>query len=393
MNTKPCARLWQAEAYFDGYLAGADAASFERHVVTCAACCAERAAIARLQNIARRMPALEISPLRRRALHNEILSRANKSLLRQGRPLLARYWIWLSFAACAAGFLLVFFLGSQRPVVKGGRTEPSYRLVAAPGSRWHVAQPGSALRLAVEEGTFTISVNKLEANQRFALDLPDGELEVRGTRFTVRLDRQHTLRVAVEEGHVALRFSGHEETILGPGDEWPVAAAIDPATQPTADGNVSANHPVSPRGLPVASSGVSSARSAHAQLSRLGRNGSSQADSKAVSSSTGAVIEATDEGIPQPSAGEDFARAMGMFSRGDYGTAEHLLDAFETDYPGSSHAEDVLFLRALTRSRRGDRQGASGLAREYLRRYPAGFRAKEAEKMVLEPAKNSEPAR
>jgi ferric-dicitrate binding protein FerR (iron transport regulator) len=393
LSAKPCPRLWQAEAHFDGYLAPSDAASFDRHVGTCAECSAERTALARLQNVARRMPVLEVSPLRRRALHNEILGRANKALVRQGRPLLARSWIWLSFAACALGFLLVVFLRSQRPVVDSGVTEPSYRLVAAPGSRWHVAQPGSALRLAVEEGTFTISVNKLKTNQRFALDLPDGELEVRGTRFTVRLGGQHTLRVAVEEGHVALRFSGHDETILGPGDEWPIVALVDPGPPPAADSNASANHSASRRGPPVAASNVSSVRNAHAQPSRYGRNGSSLSDSTASPPGTAAVIAASDGGIQQPTAGEDFARAMSMFSRGDYGTAEQLLDAFETRYPGSSHTEDVLFLRALTRSRRGDQQGASRLAHEYLRRYPAGFRTKEAERMAHELLKELEPAR
>ena len=393
MSAKPCPRLWQAEAHFDGYLAQSDAASLERHVGTCAACSAERAALARLQNVARRMPALEISALRRRALHNEILGRANKALVMQGRPLLARSWIWLSFAACAVGFLLLVFLRSRRPVVEGGGTEPSYTLVAAPSSRWHVAQPGSALRLAVEEGTFTISVNKLKANQRFALDLPDGELEVRGTRFTVRLDAQHTLRVAVEEGHVALRLSGHDVAILGPGDEWPIAARVDPVPPSAAVGNVSVSHPASRRGPPLASPNAPPARSVHGQPSRYDRHGPSQGDSTASTSGTGPVIEATDGGIQRSTAGEDFARAMSMFSRGDYGTAEQLLDAFETHYPGSSHAEDVLFLRALTRSRRGDQQGAGRLAQEYLRRYPAGFRTNEAERMVHGLLKNLEPGR
>ena len=392
MSAKPCARLWQAEADFDGYLSRSDAASFERHVATCVECSAERATLARLQSVAERMPALEVSPLRRRALHNELLSHANKSLARHGRPLLAHPWVWLSLSACVFGVLLVVLLRSRRPIAAVGGAEPSYELVAAPGSRWHVARPGSALRLAVEEGTFTISVRNLKANQRFALDLPDGEIEVRGTRFTVRLDGQHTMRVAVEEGHVALRLAGRAETMLGPGDEWPVAGLVD-SVPPLAAGNVGVN-PSSPLPTaPFASSSVAPARSAREQPRSSGSKGSSRVDSTTPTSGAGAAGGASNGGVRQPTAGEDFVRAMTTFSRGDYGTAEQLFDAFDHNYPGSSHTEDVLFLRALTRSRRGDHDGASRLAREYLRRYPAGFRVHEAERMAGEPPKNSPPDR
>jgi TolA-binding protein len=87
---------------------------------------------------------------------------------------------------------------------------------------------------------------------------------------------------------------------------------------------------------------------------------------------------------PVSSAAEDFARAMAVFSRGDYGTAEPLLSAFEARYPHSAHNEDVLFLRALARGRRGDQVGARALAEEYVRLYPKGFRAEEARKMARE---------
>jgi anti-sigma factor RsiW len=79
VSAKPCARLWQAEAVLDGVLSRADAASFERHSATCAECTAERAALVRLASLGERMPTLEVTPLRRRALHHELLRRANEA--------------------------------------------------------------------------------------------------------------------------------------------------------------------------------------------------------------------------------------------------------------------------------------------------------------------------
>ena len=86
MSAKPCARVWQAEAVLDGVLSRADAASFERHAATCAECTAERAALSKLANVAGRMPTQEVTALRRRALHNELLRRANELSVGADQP-------------------------------------------------------------------------------------------------------------------------------------------------------------------------------------------------------------------------------------------------------------------------------------------------------------------
>lgn len=398
MSAPLCRRVWQAEADFDGYLSKVDADSFERHVATCVECAKERAVLIRLQSVAKQMPTLATAPLRRRALHNELLSRASTLLQQEPPQALTRTKIWLALAACAACVLLVL-LWHQRGLVSIATTrpEPSYELLAAPGSRWHVARPGSSLRLALEQGTFTISVKKLKGNQRFALDLPDGELEVRGTRFTVRADAQHTLNVAVREGRVALRLAGHVETMLGPGDAWPSAnpAELDPQPElgpQVAGGDLAGAGARSSPPDPSLDRATASSAALRAVAPPSYRNrAASRVDSKTTSSPILANSSSGDAGVPPPTAGEDFARAMSMFSRGDYGSAEQLLEAFETRYPRSSHAEDVLFLRALTRSRRGDEAGASRLAREYVRRYPAGFRIQEAETMAHEGLTHSQP--
>jgi TolA-binding protein len=73
---------------------------------------------------------------------------------------------------------------------------------------------------------------------------------------------------------------------------------------------------------------------------------------------------------------------MTAFGAGDYGRAESLFLAFERENPGDARIEDTTFLRAVARKRRGDGDGAAAAAREYLRRYPAGFRRSEAERLL-----------
>jgi TolA-binding protein len=74
---------------------------------------------------------------------------------------------------------------------------------------------------------------------------------------------------------------------------------------------------------------------------------------------------------------------MRAYEAGDYGRADALFGAFAREFPNDSRTEDALFLKAYARARRGDREGASRAASEYLKRYPQGFRSPEAKRLVL----------
>ena len=69
-----------------------------------------------------------------------------------------------------------------------------------------------------------LSVRHQTAAERFLVELPDGELEVRGTTFTVSASATATERVAVEGGIVALRIRGlPAEILLQAGESWSAA--------------------------------------------------------------------------------------------------------------------------------------------------------------------------
>jgi len=361
MKASRCARRWQVEAVRDQRLSGSDRVAFERHLGTCSECTSELAAFERLEELGARLPVPSSDPLARRRSRNELLRRANDLSVGSGRPPPQRRKLVALGAALAAALALAFvLLRRDDHAVALGAGEPRFELVSAPGSDWSTLQRGAALRLALRRGHARVSVHKLVPGQSFVLELPDGELEVRGTRFSVEVVERKTVAVNVSEGLVALRLrdSGGREWLLGAGQAW-AATASAPAAE-SASGTAT-----SPAPLPAPSA------------ARLTAAASSAAPESAGASSALAPRKPGASGATRA-----FAAAMASFSSGDFATAERLFLSFEQRYPTSGHVEDTMFLRALTRLRRGDAAGAKTLARAYLERYPNGFRAPEAERLA-----------
>lgn len=91
----------------------------------------------------------------------------------------------------------------------------------------------STQRFAVLRGSARWQVAKLHAGERFLVETPSAEIEVRGTVFSVHIDEPAAgcpsrTSVDVEEGAVVVRFTGGELLLHG-GDHWasacPAAAA------------------------------------------------------------------------------------------------------------------------------------------------------------------------
>jgi TolA-binding protein len=350
-----CNRAWQAEAALDRRISAEDRASFERHLQTCETCTRELDELSRLKRWGEQLPWPKAEPLQRRRQRNELLRRAHAGEP-DGATRFALRWLVVPVVLCllALGVVAQRKLRVQAPVVLGSAV--TYEVRPEPGSVWSKLAGGEAVRLALEDGALAIQVSKLKSGQKFSMQLPDGELEVRGTRFTVRVGAARTERVTVSEGRVALRVLGRPELLLGAGDTW----------QRTSDPAVSA--------LPSAAGPPAVAPSSAARAGAALR-----------APASAATRPVAPERAAEPSPASDFAIAMASFSRGDFATAEQLFQRFEARHPRSSQVEDSLFLRALARLRRGDEPGARALAAEYLRRYPNGFRAGEAARLVNVP--------
>jgi hypothetical protein len=367
MTTGACSRSWQAEAAEDRRLSDADRASFERHLATCVVCHDIVRELAALRQLAARTEAPASTPLEHRRSKNELLRRANELTLEvpRGRSLRG-----LAVAAAAAILALAVFFGLRAsdlaPPPAAARAEPTYELVASPGADWTPVERGPALKLAMRRGRFELSVHHLLPGQRFVLALPDGELEVQGTRFVVEVDGSRTLGVRVEEGRVALRVRERADELLL------LAAGESFAT----------NTPATPRdaSTPPRVTEPSTSATAPASLPRPQSTASTTpAAERGIATPKGsAALDATSDGASSA----EFASAMSAFSSGNFGQAEKLFRTFAARHPADQRAEDATFLAAVACARRGDHETARLLAQRYLARYPNGLRRREAERLA-----------
>lgn len=361
MSAPACPRSWQAEAAEDLRLSEADRSSFERHVVTCGDC---QRAVRELE-LMRGLATLrdhEPSELEHRRGRNHLLRRANALTLGERAPRRSRAWVVaLGFALVAMALLVLLRprSGADVALPRGG-SAPSYEMVTSAGAEWSTLERGATQRLALRRGRFELSVRHLAPGQRFLLALPDGELEVRGTRFVVEVDGARTLAVDVQEGRVALRVRERASglLLLGAGERFAATKT------PVASASASAEAPPAPAAVPLPSPPPAPVSSGSARPQAA------------------PSVDAPSETRPDGASGADFASAMSAFSAGNYGEAERRFLAFVARHPSDPRAEDATFLSAVSSARRGDDAGARAHARRYLQRYPNGLRRLEATRLA-----------
>jgi hypothetical protein len=209
------------------------------------------------------------------------------------------------------------------------------------GTDLSVLSVSSVQVLRIDAGSVDFHVAKLGAGERFLVDTPDAEVEVRGTRFNVSVVSPEPscgagtrTRVAVTEGVVVVRHGRIEERV-GAGEQWPAACGQPP-------GRASILVTDLPRAAPNSGAAGSSALGAQNTL---------------------------------------FAVAVAARRRGDTRGALAALDHFLALYPSSALEESATVerMRVLRSSAPGRVPAA---AREYLGRYPGGFARPEAEALL-----------
>jgi hypothetical protein len=216
---------------------------------------------------------------------------------------------------------------------------------------------GAAQIVRLDSGSVDLHVAKLSAGQRFLVDTPDAEVEVRGTRFKVSIvpadpscGHGTWTRVSVTEGVVEVRHAGSAARVSA-GAEWPIDCgrtvsllAPQPKVGTTA---VPPSPPVrSQRATTRTGAGIS------------------------VESTLGAQNNL-------------FAQAAATKRSGDVLGAIALLDRFLAIYPTSPLTESVMVER-MRLLRTVDLARGAAAATQYLVRYPNGFAHVEAESMVAE---------
>jgi hypothetical protein len=347
MTADRCPRLFEAEAMRDGRLGDTERASFERHAKTCPECAREVQALGALARALRESipgPADELHVRRERT---RLLSAFDRELLVLApRSVPPGRLVWALAAAVLVAAVAVSWRVRPAPAV----ATPASRAVvrADPAAAWSERLDGEREDVLLEQGALWIHVDHGSTHPRLRVILPDGELEDTGTTFMVTAANGHTSRVDVEEGGVVLRLHGAPPVALGAGETWtPPVPAPSPCAAP---------RPSEPAESPLPFTPPMPSGTGH----------------RAPSPPSTALP--TDGSL-------DFRAATSALDRGDNREAAAGFTTFLARHPRDPRLEDAAYLRVIALERCGDRDAVKAAARDYLDRYPAGFRRAEVESL------------
>jgi ferric-dicitrate binding protein FerR (iron transport regulator) len=367
MPRPSCQRAWEAEALEDGQLSDADRASFERHMATCMVCTREVEDLASLRETMRRVTRAPPSALVMRRMRGALLQQAHHLEDRGNRTPQRVRTLVVAFVTLVAFAGVVGAMAGHRrsrgnePVALPGAA--TFDVVNIDGAVVTSRTEGEITRAVLSDGTAGFHIDHVAVGRRFLVMLPDGEAEVRGTRFVVGVRDARTQSVEVSEGAVVLRLRNTpDDTLIGAGERW----SAPPLAQATA---ASAAEPPPPLRNPPSESRGRGFQ--HGQEhGRVGEPGGV--------SLTGQTSDPTLKAL----APQRFADGVSAFEAGNFAQADLLLENFIRDFPGDERCEDAGFLRAMSHARMGDAAGAADLAQAYLRAFPGGLRRREAEQLV-----------
>jgi hypothetical protein len=376
-----CPRLSEVEAAHDGRLDAAARASITQHQRDCASCRVAATALAALGPALAALPVPPSDALAVRRNRNRLLAAFNedrgsirggvedrqesiggrfehapvaRAPGRRGRRGL-RVLGALALAAAAAGAVVIV---RGRPAVA---PPPAASVVGAAAvtvvprsARWSRHDEGGLTVVRLEDGELDLHVAHGTTPHRLVVRLPDGEIDDLGTAFHVRVVAGRTSSVVVREGAVVVRRTGHAAIVVSAGERWfaepaapPVASA--PPAKPQEPATVSAP-PSSPGAVTRPSSSTSTARH------------------------------------PAPSAiAGEFRNAVSLLDSDRNAAAVIAFRAFLGRYRDDPRAEDASYLLVLALQRTGDATAMRAAARDYLRRYPSGFRRAHVE-VLAEPS-------
>jgi hypothetical protein len=360
-----CPRLFEVEAARDGRLTGTELARFQAHAARCRVCAQEAQALADLARALRSLPPTPCNELEHRRHRTRLLAAFDGALApaTPARGVAARFG--LSAFAIAALVVLGLWSWQARhatgrattaavhltPVTKNARLD-AISIRAEASSDWSRHTGAGVETVTLVHGTLSIRVDHALSPPRLLIVLPDGVLEDLGTTFSVTASSSQTTHVAVEDGTILLRLRDTAPIVLHAGEsrlfppELPRSTA---ASSPPAPAR--ARSPVAPKG-------------AAARPSAL----------PAVAAGPSALPAAADD-----DAGTAFRTAVTALDSGDASRAAALFAAFTGQYPRDGRGEDAAYLRVIALQRAGRTTELKRAARDYVTRYPNGFRRAEVE--------------
>ncbi len=186
------------------------------HVAACESCGREWREATELRALARALPPAVPAPERVASVRARVIARgaAVRRAARLGTAALAAF-------ALAAGAVLA--IGLSRPEQREPEASSVRRhgtVVARAGARYSLARGAPDELVVLESGRIHVTVSPLGPGERFRVQAPDGEVEVRGTAFDVTVESGHLSAVAVDHGRVEVHSRATPDAVLGAGESW-----------------------------------------------------------------------------------------------------------------------------------------------------------------------------
>lgn len=235
-------------------------------------------------------------------------------------------------------------------------------MTLADRTSFRVDSQGATQRFSLQQGELVARVAKLAPAQRFIVDTPDAEVEVRGTRFRLRV-LEHAeacgagtrTRLEVTEGVVEVRVASQSSISIKAGEIWPADCA-------GGNGNV------------TQSSG-SPQQGASPTAAALPKH-----ETRPVTSS--APVTEAERASALTAQNDLFAEGVARGRQGDTSGALRAYQDLLNRFPGSPLAENAVVerMRLLANTPDGPNE-----ARRYLARFPRGFAVGEAKKLLAQP--------
>ena len=357
MLTETCERLWEVDAFRGGSLSTRDADSFARHREGCDACRQRLVDDDELSALGRALPPPKVDAFHERRLRQAIMRRAARGEETSGSPRSPFAPIVGVIVVAALSVLAMLVFRSRAPhldAVPGSAVARPFgaTIEAGPGAIWTARTEAATERVTLRDGILTLQVRHRELGERFIVDLPDGEIEVRGTRFMVEVVGDVTRSVRVFEGLVALRRRGAGEVLIATGENWlRIDAKIEVA--PT-----------------VAKNAVTTAEAPRRRLSPR--------KARVLPSAPKAAIADT----------SNYEAAVELFAAQDYEEAARALHAYALVHADRPEAEDAEFLEASALAHAGRFDAAAVVAERFLDRYPHSLHAADAATLAVRAARD-----
>lgn len=321
-----CPRSIEVEAARDGRLA--DRRSLDRHLLTCTDCRARAEQLAALARSLRALPDVQEDELAAQRARNRLVEAFDAT------PAPARRGRWVAAGGMVAAGA-IYLVTARQPAPSPVAVSADSISIQAEHARWSRVDDATTTTVHLDDGDARIHVDHTRLSRRLVVRVPDGELDDIGTTFLVRVRNGHTIEVAVDEGRVTFVRDHDAPLVLTAGERWvppepvTVTAPSPPAPPP----------PAATRPRPT-----------------------TKASTPAASAATGSAQAPIDG---------DLRDAVAALDAGDPQAAVKTLRIILARDP---RAEDAAYLLVIALQRASDLLGARAAARDYLQRFPDGFR-------------------